>query len=55
VNPSWSLKVSNLLFTEDELRFMFLNDFINDFRCFINAKQVEKEYNFNAFKECLKL
>jgi hypothetical protein len=35
--------VSNLLLTEDELRFMFLNDFINDFRCFKNAKQVEKE------------
>jgi hypothetical protein len=23
--------VSNLLLTEDELRFMFLNDFVNDF------------------------
>jgi hypothetical protein len=34
--------VSNLLLTEDELRFMFLNDFINDFRCFKDAKQVEK-------------
>ena len=39
----------------NELCFMFSNDFINDFRCFINAKQVEKEYNFNALKECLKL
>jgi hypothetical protein len=34
---------------------MFSKNFINDFRYFKDAKQVEKEQNFNVFKVCLKV
>ena len=34
---------------------MFSKNFINDFRYFKDAKQVEKEQKFNTFKDCSKL